>query len=109
MGEKSGGCRQDFFHADIGTDRGPVNIPVQMICAVDTNGKISPLRFRYETADHMIETLHIERIISRDEKNYVGIREMQYICTVQIDGYQHILEIRFQVDSQKWRIFQFLS
>ena len=87
----------------------PVNIPIQMICAVDTTGRISPLRFRYETADHMVESVNVERVISRDEKNFVGIREKQYICIVKMGELMRTLEIRFHVDSQKWRIFQFLS
>ena len=87
----------------------PVNIPIQMICAVDTTGRISPLRFRYETADHMVESVDVERVVSRDEKNFVGIREKQYICIVKMGELMRTLEIRFHVDSQKWRIFQFLS
>ena len=87
----------------------PVNIPIQMICAVDTTGRISPLRFRYETADHMVESVNVERVVSRDEKNFVGIREKQYICIVKMGELMRTLEIRFHVDSQKWRIFQFLS
>lgn len=86
-----------------------VNIPVQMICAVDTTGRISPLRFRFETKEHTIETIRIERVVSRDEKNYVGIREKQYICTAELGGRHKTLEIRYNVESQRWRIFQFLS
>lgn len=87
----------------------PVNIPVQMICAVDTTGKISPLRFRYETSEHMIESVNVEQVISRDEKNFVGIREKQYICIVRMGNLTRTLEMRYHVDSQKWRIFRFLS
>lgn len=87
----------------------PVNIPVQMICAVDTTGKISPLQFRFETEEHCIETVRIEHVLSRDEKSYVGIREKQFICSVVLQGMRRLLEIRYHVESQKWRIFQFLS
>lgn len=86
-----------------------VNIPVQMICAVDTTGRISPLRFRFETKEHTIEAVRIDRVVSRDEKNYVGIREKQYICTAELGGRHKTLEIRYNVESQRWRIFQFLS
>lgn len=85
------------------------NIPIQMICVVDTSGKISPLRFRFETEEHVIEAIRVERIISRDECNYVGIREKRFICAAVMNGAERILEIRYQVENQKWRIFQFLS
>ena len=87
----------------------PVNIPIQMYCAVDTTGRMSPIKFRVETSEHMICTIHIDQIISRDEKNYVGIREKQFFCSAQIEGVQRLMEIRYSVDTQKWRIFQFLS
>ena len=87
----------------------PVNIPIQMICAVDTSGRISPMRFRFETQEHSLETVNIDGIISRGEKNYVGIREQQFICRARVGNMAKTLEIRMNVDSQKWRIFQFLS
>lgn len=89
--------------------QGAVNIPVQMICAMDTTGRISPMRFRYETPDHTIETIMIAQIISRDEKHFVGIREKQFICVVEMYERQHLVEFRYNTESQKWRIFQFLS
>lgn len=87
----------------------PVNIPIQMFCAVDTTGKITPIRFRYEAEDHSIEMVQIENTISRDEKNYAGIREKQFICTAIVEKRRTILEIRYHIENQKWRIFQILS
>ena len=87
----------------------PVNIPIQMICAVDTTGLITPIRFRFESEDHLIKAVSIENTISRDEKVYVGIREKQFICTVIMGNRKRILDIRYHVESQKWRIFQILS
>ncbi|MDE6893316.1 MAG: hypothetical protein K2P50_16120 [Lachnospiraceae bacterium] len=87
----------------------PVNIPIQMICGMDTTGSITPIRFRFQTNEDIIETIHVEKTVSRDEKNYVGIREKQFICTASVSGIQRIMEIRYNVESQKWRIFQFLA
>ena len=87
----------------------PVNIPVQMFCAVDRTGVITPLQFRYELPDHRVELVKIEKTLSRDEKIYVGIREKQYICSAVVDGCRRLLEFRYDVESQRWRIFQFLS
>ena len=86
-----------------------INIPIQVFCMVDTNGKLHPLKFRYENEEHLIETVFIDEIISRDEKHYVGIREKQFVCTATFAGTQKILELRYHVDSQRWRIFRFLS
>ena len=85
----------------------PVNIPIQMICGMDTTGSITPIRFQAD--GDMIETIHIEKVVSCVEKNCVGIREIRFICTALISGFRRIMEIRYSVESQKWRIFQFLS
>lgn len=87
----------------------PVNIPIQMILVADTTGQMTPLRFRFEKADHQIETVRISRTISRDESNYVGIREKRFICSAEMDGHMRLLELRYNVGKQTWRIFQFLS
>ena len=86
-----------------------VNIPVQMFCAMDTTGRISPLRFRYETKEHAVETVQVERIIERGDRNFVGLREKQYICAVRMFGRQRIVEFRYNMDSQKWRVSRILS
>ena len=86
-----------------------LNIPVQMVAATDRNGKITPMWFRYETEEQTIETVKIQRTESRDEVCYIGIREKRYICTVIIEGRYHVLDIRYHIDKQTWRIFQFLS
>lgn len=87
----------------------PVNIPIQMLLVLDTTGSITPIRFRFQTDEDMIETINIQKVVSRDEKNYVGIREQQFICVAQISNVQRILELRLNLESQKWRIFQFLA
>lgn len=87
----------------------PVNIPVQMICSMSTSGRIRPIRFRFETEEHQIETVDIERMVSSDKRNYVGIKEEIFICTVIIGNLSHIIELRYNVESTQWKLFQFLS
>lgn len=87
----------------------PVNIPVQMMAVTDRDGKVTPLWFRFEAEDHHIEKVAIERTISRDESMYVGVREKRFVCSVVIGEERHLLELRYHIENQKWRIFQFLS
>ena len=90
-------------------DMAVVNIPVQMLAATDRNGKLTPLWFRFETEEHLIEKIAIEKTISRDECAYTGIREKKFICSALFGEERKIMEIRYNIESQKWRIFQFLS
>ena len=64
---------------------------------------------QFETEEHQIEKIGIEKTISRDASRCIGIREKRFICSAIIQDQRRILEIRYNVESQKWRIFQFLS
>ncbi len=86
-----------------------VNIPIQMFAASDRDGKLTPIYFRFETPEHLIEHVKIEKTHSRDECIFVGIREKKFICSAIVNEERRVMEIRYNVDSQKWRIFQFLD
>ena len=86
---------------------GPTNIPIQMMSLTDRDGRITPQWFRLETENHEILMCRIEQVVSRGEKKYVGFgfpdRE-----TTRMGEICKTLEMRYSVESQKWRIFQFL-
>ena len=90
-------------------DMAVLNIPVQMLAVTDRSGKLTPLWFRFETEEHRIEKIAIEKTISRDESFYAGIREKKFISSALFGEERRIMEIRYNIESQKWRIFQFLS
>ena len=50
-----------------------------MLAVTDRNGKLTPLWFRFETEEHQIEKIAIEKTISSDECAYTGIREKKFI------------------------------
>ena len=85
-----------------------VNIPIQLLSITDRDGRITPLWFRLETEEHEIKKFRIRDIISRGEKNYVGIKEKQFVCRIEQEGMTKTLEMRYNTVTQKWRIFQFL-
>lgn len=87
---------------------GLVNIPIQMMSLTDRDGRITPQWFRLETENHEIQLCRIEQVVSRGEKKYVGVREKQFICKIRMGEVCKTLEMRYSVESQKWRIFQFL-
>lgn len=87
---------------------GPVNLPIQMMSLTDRDGRITPQWFRLETEEHEIRMCRVVQVVSRDEKKYVGIREKQFICRIRMGGLCKTLEMRYSVETQRWRIFQFL-
>lgn len=87
---------------------GQANIPIQMMTLTDRDGRMTPLWFRLETEEHEVKLCRIEQVVSRDEKKYVGVREKQFVCKIRFGEVCKTLEMRYSVESQKWRIFQFL-
>ncbi len=87
---------------------GQINIPIQMMALTDRDGRMTPLWFRLETEEHEVKLCRIEQVVSRDEKKYVGVREKQFICKTRLGKVCKTLEMRYSVETQKWRIFQFL-
>ena len=87
---------------------GQNNIPIQMMSLIERDGRITPQWFRLETEEHEIRLYRIEQVVSRDEKRYVGIREKQFICKIKMGDMRKTLEVRYNVETQRWRIFQFL-
>jgi len=87
---------------------GPVNIPIQMLSLTDRDGRITPQWFRLEMSDHVVRMCRITQVVSRGEKKYVGIKEKQFICKISMGEISKTLEMRYNVETQRWRIFQFL-
>lgn len=87
---------------------GRANIPIQMMTLTDRDGRMTPLWFRLETEEHEVKLCRIEQVVSRDEKKYVGVREKQFVCKTRLGGVCKTLEMRYSVETQRWRIFQFL-
>ena len=88
----------------------PVDIPIEMMVYVDTDGEMTPRRLRYEREGGQKITISFapEDTVARGDCNYVGIKEKKYICSTVVDGIRTTLEIRYRVADQTWRIYRFL-
>ncbi len=88
----------------------PVDIPIEMMVYVDTDGEMTPRRLRYEREGGQKITISFapEDTVARGDCNYVGIKEKKYICSTVVEGIRTTLEIRYRVADQTWRIYRFL-
>lgn len=86
-----------------------VNIPVQMISVCSTVGDITPMRFRFESEDHSIETVSIDSVLARKNTGYNGIVEIQFTCRASISGIFRYFILIYNITSHKWRLFRMLS
>ena len=82
------------------------NRPVEMISVCSTEGRILPVRFRFETADRAIRTVRISEVVSIKEVSYVGIEALVYVCKADMDERERLLELKYTVRTHRWVLFR---
>lgn len=79
-----------------------IDIPVQMISCTDTNGKITPMRFRFRDKNGEIITVIVEKVLSEDQdQNRVGAN---FTCVAPIYGTQKTFNLRYNYYAHEWRL-----
>ena len=82
------------------------NCPVEMISVCGTEGRILPVRFRFETAERSVRTVQISEVISSKEICYVGIEAIIYICKAKMEEKERLLELKYTVRTHRWVLFR---
>ena len=79
-----------------------LDIPVQMISCTDTDGKITPLRFRFRDKNGELITVTIDQVLAgNQDKNRIGA---SYTCTAMIHGTQKTFQLWYRYTSHEWRL-----
>jgi len=79
-----------------------VDIPVQMISCTDTNGKITPMRFRFKDRTGELITVTIEKVISEDQnRNKVGAN---FSCSAVIYGTRKKFNLWYSYFAHEWHL-----
>lgn len=79
-----------------------VNIPVQMISCTDTNGKITPMRFRFRDKNGELIAVTIDKVLSEDQdKNRVGVN---YSCAATVYGTRKIFTLWYSYFAHEWHL-----
>lgn len=77
-----------------------VDIPIQMISCTDTNGKITPIKFRFRNKNGKIITVTIDKVLSEDQdRNRIGA---YFSCVTQIYGSQKTFNLRYNYFAHEW-------
>ena len=84
------------------------NIPIQMLSICSAVGAIQPVRFRYETDEHHLETINITEVISTNEVQYVGVEAFVFLCKAILDNKERLFELRYGVRSHKWVLMRMI-
>ena len=86
-----------------------INYPIQMICVVNANGSITPMRFRYEDDSHKLYTVNIDEIHAHNEVHVAGTTSIIYTCSAIINNEKALFSLKYTVPTHKWIFHRRLS
>jgi len=78
------------------------NIPVQMLSVCGADGKMLPIRFRFEDEEHLMQTVSIDRVLSSNEVRYVGIEAVVFLCRAALGAKERLFELRYTLRTHRW-------
>ena len=78
--------------------------PIEVIALYGADGGIQPLRFRYETGDHRLVRVVIDRVISTNTVSYVGYDAFVFLCRATEEDRERMFELRYAVKSHSWSL-----
>ncbi len=79
-----------------------VDIPVQMISCTDTNGRITPIWFRFRDRNGEVVTIKIEKVISSDQEH--SSLGANFVCTASLYGKPRTFRLRYNYYVHEWRM-----
>ena len=84
-----------------------VDIPVQMISCTDTDGRITPMRFRFRDRTGELTAVTIDKVLSQDQdSNRTGIN---FSCTATIHGVSRTIRLWYSYFAHEWRLSRLYS
>ena len=79
-----------------------VDIPVQMISCTDTDGKITPLRFRFPDRNGELITVTIDKVLTENQdRSRAGVN---YTCAANFHGVSRTFRLRYSYFTHEWRL-----
>lgn len=79
-----------------------LDTPIQMISCTDTNGKITPIRFKFQDKNGEIIMVDIDHIIkSEQDKTAFGAA---YTCSAVISRVRKTFTLRYNYQAHEWRL-----
>lgn len=79
-----------------------IDIPVQMISCTDTNGKITPMKFRFCDRNGEIVTINIDKVLSTDQEH--SSLGANFVCLAPLYGTQRTFHLRYNYFAHEWRM-----
>lgn len=71
-------------------------------CWFTSKGKMKPMMLKIEDEDGEIRTVHQIRVLSQEEKRYVGVQSVEFDCTITILEQQIDVQLIYYKEENRW-------
>lgn len=79
-----------------------IDIPVQMISCTDTDGKITPMKFRFRDKTGELVSVTVDKVLSSAQSgSRVGAR---FACSARICGEAKTFHLWYNYFAHEWRL-----
>lgn len=79
---------------------------IQMIAWFDLDGKVNPIKFKYEEETNgCSKVIIIDKIMKREFEKLAGNLMWKFTCSSKVDGIESIYEIKYDLINGRWLLF----
>ncbi len=79
---------------------------VDMICLSSSDGRITPLKFRFSEDGQEPRVVRIDRIISTKEEKLAGNRMIVFTVQSIMEGVERVFEMKYEIQTFKWYLYK---
>lgn len=79
-----------------------INIPVQMISCIDTDGKITPLRFRFRDNNGELITVQISHVLNSEQK--INKFNASFTCEAEVYRMKKAFTLFYNYSTHSWHL-----
>jgi len=69
--------------------------PVEVISLCGTDGKLQPLRFRFEDENGYWQTAYVMEVLDVHEVTHVRAERFRYLCKTEVNKTPHLMELAY--------------
>lgn len=78
--------------------------PIEVISYCGTDGKIKPLRFRFEDENGFWQTAPVLDIVDIREEQHVHAERFRYLCKTEVNLLPHLMEVHYLIRDHVWTL-----
>ena len=78
---------------------------IEMISVCGTDGRMQPIRFRFEDREQCLRRVHVLEVLTCKEVKYLNVEAFDYLCRTRTEDREELMRVRYTVRTHQWVLF----